>query len=154
SATLELPVAAGPEPAASAKEATPPVPASRRRMYFEDVEVRRSRAKGISCCVRLRKGDQTFVGEAEGVESERMRLELAARATLAAIKQAEGDWWVAGLEGCKFIDAFEHQFVFVGITIRFGRDSTLTTGTAEIRESPETAGALAVLDATNRWLER
>jgi hypothetical protein len=28
------------------------------------------------------------------------------------------------------------------------------TGSAEIRESPETASVLAILDATNRWLER
>jgi len=28
------------------------------------------------------------------------------------------------------------------------------TGSAEVRESPETASALAILDATNRWLSR
>jgi hypothetical protein len=27
------------------------------------------------------------------------------------------------------------------------------TGSAEIRESPETASVLAILDATNRWIE-
>jgi len=30
--------------------------------------------------------------------------------------------------------------------------TALLTGTCEVRESLETAGALAVLDATNRWL--
>jgi hypothetical protein len=137
-----------------APEAPAALPSAGRRLYFEDVEVRRSRSKGIMCRVTLRKGDEQFVGEAEGVENERFRLEVAARATLAAIKQAEGESWVFGLEGCKLIDAFDHHFVFVGVMTREGRESFLVTGSAEVRESPETASALAILDATNRWLSR
>lgn len=125
----------------------------RRRFYFEDVEVRRSRAKGIACRVTLRKGDETYVGEAEGLENERLRIELAARAALAAIRQAETDRIIA-LEGCKVIEAFDREFVFVGTTSKQGRETVLMTGSAEIRESAETASVLAVLDATNRWLER
>ncbi len=128
-------------------------PVGRRRYQFEDVEVRRSRSRGVACRVTLRRGDQSFVGEAEGLENERLRIELAARATLAAIRQAEGEERVLSLEGCKVIDAFEHEFVFAAVVTRFGRDSTLMTGSAEVRESPETASVLAVLDATNRWLE-
>lgn len=126
----------------------------RRRIYFEDVEVRRSRTKGVACRVTLRKGEQSFIGEAEGLENERLRVELAARATLAAIRMAEGDERVLALEGCKVIEAFDHEFVFVGVTTRLGRESVLMTGSAEVRESPETASVLAVLDATNRWLDR
>jgi hypothetical protein len=126
----------------------------KRRIYFEDVEVRRSRTKGVTCRVTLRKGDQTYVGEAEGIENERLRIELAARATLTALQQAEVEGkYLLALEGCKAIDAFEREFVFVGITARAGRDTMLLTGSAEVRESPETAGVLAVLDATNRWVE-
>jgi hypothetical protein len=125
-----------------------------RRIYFEDVEVRRSRSKGVACRVTLRKGEESFIGEAEGMENERIRIELAARATLSAIRQAEGDERVLALEGCKLVEAFERTFVFVGVTIRESRESILTTGSAEIRESPETASVLAVLDATNRWLDR
>lgn len=126
----------------------------RRRIYFEDVEVRRSRAKGIACRVTLRKGDQTFVGEAEGLENERLRIELAARAALAAIRLAEGEDRVVGFEGCKIIEAFERDFVFAGVIVRQGRETSVVTGSAEIRESAETSSVLAVLDATNRWLDR
>ena len=126
----------------------------RRRIYFEDVEVRRSRTKGVTCRVTLRKGDATFVGEADGIESERHRIELAARATLTALQQAELEKkYQLVLEGTKAVDAFEREFVFVGITVKAGRDTMLLTGSAEVRESPETAGVLAVLDATNRWVE-
>jgi hypothetical protein len=125
----------------------------KRRIYFEDVEVRRSRTKGVTCRVTLRKAELTYVGEAEGMESEKLRIELAARATLTALAEAEGPTRGLALEGCKTIDAFDRQFVFVGITVRVGRDTMLLTGSAEVRESPETAGVLAVLDATNRWVE-
>jgi hypothetical protein len=129
-------------------------PGVHRRLYFEDVEVRRSRSKGITCRVTLRKGEHTFHGEAEGLESERQRFELAARAALAAIRQAEGDECALALEGYKLVDAFEREFVLVGVTARQGRDQSLSTGSAEVRDSPETASVLAVLDATNRWLDR
>lgn len=126
----------------------------KRRIYFEDVEVSRSRTKGVTCRVTLRMGEQTLVGEAEGMENERLRIELAARATLTALLQAQSEAkYTLALEGCKAIDAFDREFVFVGITARAGRDTMLLTGSAEVRESAETAGVLAVLDATNRWVE-
>jgi hypothetical protein len=128
-------------------------PIGRRKYQFEDVELRRSRAHGLGCRVTLRRGDQSYIGEADGSENERLRTELAARATLAAIKKAEGEERVVSLEGCKTIGAFEREFVFVGVMTRYGRESVLMTGSAEVRESPETASVLAVLDATNRWLE-
>jgi hypothetical protein len=164
-----------PQPQAQPMRATPPQPmtpiptppsgqaaltsetgigaVARRRLYFEDIEVRRSRSKGVACKVTLRKGDQAFAGEAEGLENERLRIELAARATLSAISQAEGDARVLSLEGCKTIEAFDRQFVFVGLTTRTGRESALLTGSAEVKESQETASVLAVLDATNRWID-
>ncbi len=140
--------------------ATPPPPsesraeAPRRRVYFEDVEVRRSRTKGVVCRVTLRKSGQELVGEAEGLETERSRVELAARAAVSAMVQAEGETRALALEGCRSMDAFDRAFVFVGITARSGRESTMLTGTAEIRDSAETAAVLAVLAATNRWVEQ
>jgi len=126
--------------------------ASKRRLYFEDVEVRRSRVRGVACRVTLRKGTTTFVGESEGMESERSRVELAARATLAAICEAEAGKRSLALDGVRMVDAFEREFVFVGITARVGRDTAFLTGTCEVRDGAETASALAVLDATNRWI--
>lgn len=123
-----------------------------RRIYFDDVEVLRSRAKGVTCRVTLRKGDASFTGEAEGMEHERARMELAARATLEAIAAAEGMQGLLALEGVQSIPAFGREFAFVAVTARQQRQTALLTGTCEVQESLETAGALAVLDATNRWL--
>ena len=126
--------------------------AEQRRLYFEHVDVRRSRTKGVACRVTLRRGEASFVGEAEGPETDRSRVELAARATILAISKAEDDGQQLVFEGCKLLEAFEREFVFVGVTVRVGREQALLAGTCEIREGPETASVLAVLDATNRWL--
>ncbi|MHB1096859.1 MAG: hypothetical protein ACYC3F_11875 [Gemmatimonadaceae bacterium] len=139
-------------PAASAGEASAAAAVRGRTMLFEDVEIRGSRTKGVACKVTLRRGDETYVGESEGVESDRSRVEVAARAALAAIGKTEGDDRRLSLEGCKVVAAFDREFVFVGVTVRLGRDSALMTGSAEVKDSAETAAVLAVLDATNRWV--
>ena len=127
--------------------------ALRRQFYFEDVEVRRSRTKGVTCRVTLKKGEAMFHGEAEGVETDRAWVELAAQAALMAIASADGpDALPLALYGAKVVDAFEREFVFVSVTAKVGRDTVLLTGTCEVRESAETASVLAVLDATNRWM--
>jgi hypothetical protein len=128
----------------------------RRVLIFEDVEVRRSRTKGVLCRVTLSREDTHFVGEAEGQETERSRVELAARAALQAIAEvaaasAGGERSLA-LEGSKLIDAFDRTFIFVSVTARIGREMVVLTGSCEVRESAETSAVLAVLDATNRWL--
>jgi len=124
-----------------------------RALYFEDVEVRGSRAKGVSCKVTLRRGKEQYVGEAEGFESDKSRVELAARAAIAAIALCDGGELKLSLEGAKVMDAFERQLVLVGVLVRQGRSNVLLTGSCEVKESMETASALAVLNATNRWIE-
>ncbi len=128
----------------------------RRVLIFEDVEVRRSRTKGVLCRVTLHRDETHFVGEAEGQETERSRVELAARAAIQAIAQAvtvpaAGERSLS-LEGAKRIDAFDREFIFVSVTARIGRELVVLTGSCEVRESAETSAVLAVLDATNRWV--
>ena len=123
-----------------------------RLLFFEDVEVRRSRAKGISCRVTLRKGDQSYTGEAEGMENERTRIELAGRAALRAIAELDSSARVLDLGGARVVEAFDREFVLAAVTAQMVRETVLLTGTCEVKESPETACVLAVLDATNRWL--
>ena len=124
-----------------------------RRLYFEDVEVRGSRSKGLSCRVTLRKGNASFIGEALGIEGDRSRVELAARATLLAIADADNREGQLAVQGVKVFDAFDRTFVFVAVSVRSGRENKVLTGSVEMRESAESAGVLAVLDATNRWIE-
>lgn len=126
---------------------------ARRRLYFEDVEVRRSRTAGMMCRVTLRRGEEIYIGEAEGVESDRLRTETAARAAVTAVAKAGIEGRSLAFEGARLIGAFDREFVFVALTTRVGRDTTLLTGTAQVKDGIETATVLAVLDATNRWME-
>ena len=51
------------------------------------------------------------------------------------------------------IEAFDRKFVLVAVHGLGGREAQLLTGTCEIRESAERSAVLAVLDATNRWVD-
>jgi len=124
-----------------------------RSVYFEDVEVRGSRTKGMLCRVTLRRGEEKFVGEAEGIEGDRGRVELAARAALGAVALSDQSGRQFSLEGVKVVDAFEREVVLAGVMVRQGRSNALLTGSCSVRDSVETASVLAVLDATNRWIE-
>jgi hypothetical protein len=124
-----------------------------RSLYFEDVEVRGSRSKGMLCRVTLRRGEQQYVGEAEGMNDDRGRVELAARAALGAVGLSETSGKQFSLEGVKVVSAFDREVVLVAVSVRVGRGSTMLTGSCWLRDSVETAGVLAVLDATNRWVE-
>ena len=156
--TKQAPVSV-PPPAAPAAESqgtaasAPRTGPFARRLYFEDVEVRGSRSKGLSCRVTLRKGNASYIGEALGIEGDRSRVELAARATLLAIADADNREGQLGVQGVKVFDAFDRTFVFVAVSVRSGRDNKVLTGSVEMKESAESAGVLAVLDATNRWIE-
>jgi hypothetical protein len=75
--------AVAPTAAAAPKPEAAEAAAIGRALYFEDVEVKGSRAKGVTCRVTLRRGTEQYVGEAEGFESDKSRVEISARAALA-----------------------------------------------------------------------
>ncbi len=143
-----------PLPLRSAMDAAVARGAVGRAIYFEDVEFKGSRTKGSACRVTLRRGAETWVGEAEGIETSRSRSELAARAALAAVRLVEGGKRQLDLAGVKQVDAFNTTLVLVAVETWFGRERALLTGSCELRESAEVSAVLALLDATNRWLEQ
>ena len=55
------------------------------------------------------------------------------------------------LEGVRLVEAFDRKIVLAVVHGVGGRQSQLLVGTAEVKDSPEQAAVLAVLDATNRW---
>jgi hypothetical protein len=145
---------AGAPAASPALVATPRIPETVRRVYFEDVEVRRS-SRALWCRVMLRRGAEIVSAEADAPPAERARVEeLVARAAVSALVSAEGDGMDLALEGAEIVNAFGREFVFVGVAARQGRGATLLTGSCEVRDGLEAAAVLAVLDATNRWIAR
>ena len=150
-----------PQKSAAAELTQPALPSARpttaapgRGVYFEDVEVRRSRSKGLSCTVTLSAGSTRYSGEASGPESSRARGELAATATVLALAALLADNVTIAFESCITVEATDRAFAFVVVSGRAGRDTTYLSGSCEVKDSLETAAVLAVLDATERWIER
>lgn len=146
---------AGPAPA-SAIDMT----SARRMLVFEDVELRRSRERGLSCRVTLTQGERAFAGEAKGQASERSRIDLTARATVLAMMDALSGMSLTSmrsrsltLAGTQMVEVFGREYVFVSIDARDGRETVTLTGSCEVQESAETSTVLAVLNATNRWMQ-
>jgi hypothetical protein len=139
---------------APAPSAPDPFAPTGRAVYFDDVEVRRSRTTGLSCTVTLRAGAERYTGQASGFESSRARGELAATATVHALQNLLAENVTLAFESCITVEASDRAFAFVVINGRAGRDTTLLSGTCEVKDSLETAAVLAVLDATARWMER
>ncbi|HEX2718807.1 MAG TPA: hypothetical protein VHM67_14085 [Gemmatimonadaceae bacterium] len=139
-----------PSPAMTPVVAPPPG----RGIYFEDVEVRRSRTTGLACTVTLRVGDERYTGEASGMESSRARGDLAATAAVRAMAPLLTDGVALAVEDCVTVRVGERTYAFVIVNGRSGRDSTVLSGSAEVKDGLETAAVLAVLDATERWMER
>jgi hypothetical protein len=124
--------------------------ASRRKVVFRELVIESPRPKRVALRVHLASAGQELEGLEEGVDEARSRVQLAAR---AAVKALERELEEAGvvLEGVRIVEAFDRKIVLAAVHGVGGRSSQLLVGTCEVRESPEQAAVLAVLDATNRW---
>jgi hypothetical protein len=127
--------------------------AKRRVVVFRGLEVRPAeRQQRVRVRVKLAFGDKEAEAEEVGTDTVRNRVEAAARATATCLDELLPDNSIA-LEGAQLMDAFDRKFVLVAVHGLGGREAQLLTGTCEIRESAERSAVLAVLDATNRWVD-
>ncbi len=125
----------------------------RRVVVFKGLEVRPAeRPQRVQVRVTLAFGDKESQAEEMGTDTLRNRVEAAARAATTCLDHLLPDNSLA-LEGATLIDAFDRKFVLVAVHGLGGREAKLLTGTCEIREAPERSAVLAVLDATNRWVD-
>lgn len=124
--------------------------ASKRQVVFRDLVIESPRPRRVQVKVVLSRGGAEMEGMDEGVDEGRSRVQLAAR---AAVKALERDLEEAGVvfEGVRVLDAFDRKLALAAVHGVGGRSSQLLIGACEVRESPEQAAVLAVLDATNRW---
>jgi hypothetical protein len=124
-----------------------------RTVLFENLTVAPGRRPHrILISVTLSYRETTETAEEECSDTPRNRVEGAAKAAVTVLDRLLTDSSIA-LEGAKIVEGFDRTFAFVGVQGLGGRETTLMTGTSEIKESGERAAVLAVLDATNRWTE-
>src|SRR6266705_4716480 len=127
--------------------------AKRRVVVFRRLEVRPAdRSQRVVVSVKLSFGEREAEAEELGTDTLRNRVEEAARAAALCLDDLIPDNSIA-LEGAEIIEAFDRKFVFAAVHGLGGREAQLLTGTCEIRESAERSAVLAVLDATNRWVD-
>ena len=102
--------------------------------------------------VELTRSGGTFVGTREGKGTETVALRCAAQASVDAIQQAVESGRSFELIGVKSVHAFDSVIVIVsvGVTDRGGRRRFVGTYVAD--QGPERAAAVAVLNATNRYV--
>jgi hypothetical protein len=124
-----------------------------RAVLFEGLTVQPGRRPQRSLVqVVLTCGGKSEGAEEEAADTMRGRVEAAAKATTAVLDRMLSKGSML-LEGARVIQALDREVVFVTVQAMNGRDAVLLTGTAEVRQNPERAAVLAVLDATNRWSE-
>jgi len=104
--------------------------------------------------VRLEKPDETeVVGEARGSASETGILRCAAEASIEAVELSIEKTGHFELGGVKAIHAFDCTIVIVSLNVgQEGGRRRRFVGTYVVNESLEHAAAVAVLNATNRYI--
>ncbi|HEY3933590.1 MAG TPA: hypothetical protein VGL65_03150 [Gemmatimonadales bacterium] len=125
--------------------------AAQRVVLFEDLAMATvPKARRVTATVTLAIGDRSETVAEEGPDTQKNRMETAARAAVIALGRLF-DAQTLALEGAQAVELFDRSFAMVGVLASGARDSRLLMGTAEVRESLEHAAVYAVLDATNRW---
>lgn len=124
----------------------------RRGVVYRGMAVKLSAPQRVILEVTLVHEGDEFTGEDDVADTPKARFLGAARATVAALDQLIPVGTLE-LEGVKKVQAFEEDFAFAGVHVVEGRNSRMLAGSARIADAPEQAAVLAVLDATNRWMD-
>ena len=128
-----------------------PVQDTTRRLLLDALEIDRTAGDQVACRVVLRAEEETFVGESNGADFSRSRLEVAGQAVLEALNAATMEDITLRLEGVQKFHAFGRELVVTVVQGQERRRSISLPGVCLVEDSPEEATVLACLQATNRW---
>ncbi len=123
------------------------------RLRFVSAELTTTPDARARARVTLADGPEEFTGEVEGVGGDVVELRLAAEAAIQALHTATDTAGILQLVGVKIVNAFDGKVVLVCITSSL-RPKAKLLGAVPVTEEPEEGVAIAILDATNRLLEK
>lgn len=127
--------------------------ALKRNILFEGVTVSPSdRGHRVRIEVTLSVDGHELAGAEEVADTQRARVEGAARAATSVLEQSLTKHSLM-LEGAKLMEELDRKVILAVVRGMGGRESVTLTGTAEVRDNLEQAAVLAVMDATNRWVQ-
>ena len=128
-------------------------PSHRERVRFLEFEF--SRLPNGRCRARVvleRQPEERFVGVAEGLGSQTGELRCAAAAATDALAHTVPDEVGLELLGVKAVRAFDSTVVIVSLSCHNGVPATRLVGSCITEDEVNRSAALAVLNATNRFL--
>ncbi len=99
-----------------------------------------------------RRGGDKFVGLREGKGAETVALRCAAQASVDAIQKVVDPERTFELLGVKSVLAFDTVIVIVSVGVTDSKGHRRLVGTYVADQGAERAAAVAVLNATNRYL--
>jgi hypothetical protein len=121
------------------------------RLLFVGYEAHNRAHTDAECRVRVRRDEDEFSGSGSGAGTLLGRVQAGARAVFAAVAAAL-EREVVALENASLVETHGRTFALVSARALVGRDAYQLTGVARLDRSPEEAGILASLQATNRWI--
>ena len=129
---------------------------SSQRVKFSSFEFARFHKGRCRASVGLEQPDGVLVQEsveAFAAAETTSELRCSAQATLEALSKTVGDACRFELLGVKAIKAFDTTVIIVALTVQYGDQVRRLVGSYLAEENPEKGAALAVLNATNRFLD-
>lgn len=150
-------VSVQPHPADSPAESAPRVDDSVERTAsgiaptarIQSLELERLHPHRLRCRLTLALPDGARTGEAEQLDHPDARIEVAARAALAAITAAdESNERALELEGVQRVTLAGSDYVIAAVRIAAGRTTRRVAGAAPVEDLAEDAAVLAVIQAT------
>jgi len=110
----------------------------------------RASAQRARCTVTLERAGVRYSGAADGADTAQGRAEAAAEAVLHAVAGMPGGASF-GFEGARVVETDGRRYVLVAARVMDRRPPLALSGAALLDRTPEEAGIMAALQATNRW---
>jgi len=141
------------EPLQQAGEQEPEeeLPPASQRLVLDTFHLERRAGERVVCRVELLHGDSTYLGQAEGPDYSKSRMEVAARAVVDALSKVAEGTISFGVEGVIQVNLFGREMIVAAVQGFEGRSPISLLGIAEVRDSVEESVVYACLSATNRW---
>jgi hypothetical protein len=126
--------------------------AAGQRLKFAEFSLERLPEDRCRARVLLERPGESYKGAAEGDSSAAGCLRCAAQASLTALEQAAEPGHSFELLGAKAVKAFDARVVIVAISAFFRSEGIRLVGSYLTQDNVERGAAIAVLNATNRYL--
>ena len=120
------------------------------RVVLVGFDSARASAQRAHCTVTLERSGVRYSGAADGADTPQGRAEAAAEAVLRAVESMPGAA-ALGFEGARVVETDGRRYVLVAARVMDQRPPLPLSGAALLDRTPEEAGIMAALQATNRW---